>query len=265
MKIIVDFDNTLGVSERDVDDFLALSYLMKKDVDILAVTTTFGNDKIDIVNEATKKVFTDLDIKIPLYLGDENAGEKIAELVTTYPNEITILSLGATTNTKKALDIDKDLGKKAKFIAMGTIDSDLIIGSKPMKELNFSIDYKASQKVIEAFDDIAIISANNCLDFYVSLEEIDEIFTDTYIREKAAAWFDFHSRDYDISYIIIWDLIASLYLARADLFYDKFERVITDRLDKGLLERDPYGKRINFPILKSRASYIEEIKNIFAN
>lgn len=50
IPIVVNFDNTAGISERDCDDLIALMYLIRKKADIPFVLTTFGNDTEKSVN-----------------------------------------------------------------------------------------------------------------------------------------------------------------------------------------------------------------------
>lgn len=266
MKIIVDFDNTLGVNERDVDDFIAFLYLMKAKADIVLVTTTFGNDTIEIVNEKTKMVFEDLKLDYELALGNEDASEKIVEIVNKYPNDITILTLGSTTNLAGALDLDPSIKSKVKMLSMGIITEKLLINNKVMDELNFSVDHKSSSKVLSQMEDITILTANNCLDFYVTLREIDDIFEEEkYLRGKSKAWFDFHSKDYDIDYIIIWDLVAAVYFTNPEIFIDDKRKMSFTNPQAGLLEEDMNGKIINMPKIKNRTSYIEIVMGVFKN
>jgi len=49
-KIIFDCDNTLGIPLKEVDDGLTLLYLLGvPELDLLGITTTFGNGRIDQV------------------------------------------------------------------------------------------------------------------------------------------------------------------------------------------------------------------------
>lgn len=265
MKLIVDFDNAFGVKHRDVDDFIALLYLLKAKVDIVLVTTTFGNASLEEVNESTKMVFSDLGLDLDLALGGEDAGEKIVEKVNAHAGNITILTLGSTTNLAEALRIDESIKDKAKLLSMGIITEELLINGKVMDELNFSVDHEASARVLEAFEDISILTANRCMDGYLTLEEIDEIFKkETYLMEKAQDWFDFHSDDYDIGYIVVWDLITALYFTNPDLFEDDKRTMSLTRPEKGLLEEDPQGKYINMPKLKDRDLFVQRVRDAFA-
>ena len=88
-KIIFDCDNTMGLLNCDVDDGLALlCILANKEVELLAITTSFGNNKTEIVYKNTKAMIADLNLDIPIYLGalepmdyDNEASKFIAKMV----------------------------------------------------------------------------------------------------------------------------------------------------------------------------------------
>ncbi len=62
-KIIFDCDNTMGVYGCDVDDGLTLLYLLgRQDIDLLGLTTTYGNNNLDTVYNNTKSIFEELSI-----------------------------------------------------------------------------------------------------------------------------------------------------------------------------------------------------------
>ena len=53
--VIFDCDNTLGVKDCDVDDGLALLYLLGcEEVTVHGVTCTYGNNKLPVVYAHTK-------------------------------------------------------------------------------------------------------------------------------------------------------------------------------------------------------------------
>lgn len=266
MKIIVDFDNAFNVKNRDVDDFIALLYLIRKNADIGLVTTTYGNASIEEVNRATKKVFEDLKLTYPLAFGNEDAGEKIAQTVNDNKGDVTILSLGSTTNIARALSLDPSLGTKARLVSMGTITEPLYIDGIKMNELNYSVNHEASKKVLDVFEHISILTANNCLDGYLDLDEIEDIFSgESYLMAEARDWFDFHSADYEINYIIIWDLLAATYVTSPELFEDKKRPMVFKDPGKGLLAEDTSGKIINMPEVKDRKTLAAYYKKVFIN
>jgi purine nucleosidase len=70
-KIIFDCDNTMGIRGCDVDDGLALIYLLaKEEVEICGITTTYGNSDINTVYNNTAKMLQDIGRpNIPLLKG----------------------------------------------------------------------------------------------------------------------------------------------------------------------------------------------------
>lgn len=53
-KVIFDCDNTLGISNCDVDDGLTLLFLLgRKEFELLGVTLTYGNSSLEKVVGAT--------------------------------------------------------------------------------------------------------------------------------------------------------------------------------------------------------------------
>jgi len=101
-KVIFDCDNTMGIYGCDVDDGLTLLYLLgRKDINILGVTTTYGNNNLESVYENTKTMFNELDINhIPLLKGAYDAKNRhsesadfLVDIVNKNPNDITILAI----------------------------------------------------------------------------------------------------------------------------------------------------------------------------
>lgn len=60
--IIFDCDNTFGVKDCDVDDGLALLYLLgcKEAAKIHGITATYGNNRLEVVYETIHRMLKDL-------------------------------------------------------------------------------------------------------------------------------------------------------------------------------------------------------------
>ena len=73
-KVIYDCDNTMGIKNRDIDDGLALIYLLEeKSIDLLGVTCTYGNDNVDIVFNQTKELAKDIGEKnLKIFKGNKS-------------------------------------------------------------------------------------------------------------------------------------------------------------------------------------------------
>ena len=69
-KVIFDCDNTMGIDNRDIDDGLALLYLINNpDVELLGVTCTYGNEKLDYVYNQTLDLVKEIGADVNVYKG----------------------------------------------------------------------------------------------------------------------------------------------------------------------------------------------------
>ena len=49
-KLLFDCDNTMGIPDCDIDDGLCLLYLLgRKDIELLGISSSFGNNKTAVV------------------------------------------------------------------------------------------------------------------------------------------------------------------------------------------------------------------------
>ena len=184
-KVIFDCDNTMGIYGCDVDDGLTLLYLLgRNDIDILGVTTTYGNNKLEKVYENTKNMFNELNINhIPLLKGasdteyrNSGASSFLVEIVNKYPNTITILATGSLTNLLGAYDLDNNFFNKVKeIVLMGGITKPLIINNKHLPELNFSCDPEASHKIFNCGCKVTILNAHICLQAFFGKKEYERL------------------------------------------------------------------------------------------
>jgi len=114
-QIIFDCDNTMGLPRKEIDDGLTLlSLLGRPDVELLGLTTTFGNGAIDEVHPATEKLPRDVGrADIPLRKGEGERGQPptdaarfLAETAASRPGEITLLATGPLGNLRAAAELD---------------------------------------------------------------------------------------------------------------------------------------------------------------
>jgi len=147
-KIIYDCDNSMGLKSRDIDDGLAVLYLLgREDIDLLGITTTFGNDTIDVVYNATRNLLNEIDHgKIPLFKGEQpenrksEAAEFLASVVDQHANSISILATGALTNLYGAYLLDKDFFSKVKeIVVMGGLRSLFLLVEKKLTNSIFPV------------------------------------------------------------------------------------------------------------------------------
>ena len=122
-NVIFDCDNTYGVPDCDVDDGLTLIYLLgNKNVNLLGVTTTYGNNKVEVVYPNTLKMIKELKVeKLPVLEGGKNpqdldheASDYLVEMANKYERELSILATGSLTNLYGAYLKDNTFFDKVK-------------------------------------------------------------------------------------------------------------------------------------------------------
>lgn len=269
-KILISFDNTIGILGCDVDDALALRYLLGSDgeVDIVAVCTCFGNSTIEAVHDETIRLWHQWNLGIPLFKGAaiasarnpsaalddldvrDTAGEiagfsaaaqAMVHYAATDPGELTILALGSLTDLYQASLIDSGfLGNLAGIVCMGGVTEPLTVGGRHMDELNFACDPVATQTVLAAACPVHVLTAQNCLPAHIHIDDLIAMLptVDTFTQRCCREWAQVQSDETGVASFCCWDLVAAVYLVHPQLFKVSHVAVLgsLDNLDTGLLE-----------------------------
>lgn len=238
-RIVFDCDCTMGVAGCDVDDGLALLYLLGcPEAELLGITASYGNSRMDVVWDTVKTVVREIGLNgIPIRRGGESAGCTrseaagfLAEMVNRYPGEVSVLATGSLTNLMGAWEKDPAFFEKAgEIVLMGGITEPLLFAKKKMNELNFSCDPKAAFLVLTEGKRVSVITGNNCLKVLFTKEDYrNSLFLKKegaaeYIRKKTDYWFQYNEEDYGIQGFYNWDVTAAVYLMRPELFEDSLE------------------------------------------
>ena len=86
------------------------------------------------------------------------------------------------------------------------------------------------------------------------------------LYEECKQWIEYHSQDYNIDYIIIWDLLTAVYVTNPEIFEDEEHQVEINRdyLKFGFLKiAKCNSKKIVIPKLEDREKYIEIVKKTY--
>lgn len=278
--IVFDCDCTFGVENCDVDDGLALMYLLGcEEAKVLGVTATYGNNSLPVVWKALHTLLCDLEREdIPVKRGGETKGEYeseasdfLVEMANRYPGKLSVLATGSLTNLCGAYEKDNLFFHKVKeIVLMGGITSPLVFEKKVMDELNFSCDSYASWCVLTKGENVSIVTGNNCLKVLFTRAEYRERLFKTenpaavYIREKTDYWFGYNEEDYGIEGFYNWDVTAAVYLMHPELFADQKEecRITETDLQTGFLNRTEKGMGnciLNLPQIREETSFKNSI------
>lgn len=228
-KIIFDCDNTLGMCLREVDDGLALLYLLgTPELELLGVTTTFGNGRISQVYTQTKKFVKQLHLDLPVLKGEGEdtkgklspAANFLVESVNRFPGEVTILATGPVGNLHTAQKQDSEFYRKVKRIAvMGGYLQPLILGYRNLKELNFSANPEAAMNLLSAPCPLTVFSAQACLQAPFRLKDIQRMdFWPGWLKRTLVKWLLAFGLYTGMAVFYLWDLLPAVFLARPDFF-----------------------------------------------
>jgi len=260
-KIIFDCDNTMGLPFKEVDDGLTILYLLgEPDLQLIGVTTTFGNGTIDQVYPQTQKLIKRLQMDIPVLLGegasgqasDTPAAEFMVEMVNRYPHEVSILATGPLGNLHAAANIDPGFFQKVKRIAlMGGYLEPVILGHRDLEELNLSANPEASLSVLYAPCDVTLFPAQVCLEAPYRFKNILKAkYWPLWFKGILGQWlfaFGYHTGE---MVFYLWDLLPAVFLVEPYLFtFSDFSLASTlNDMRNGMLIRDSSREKRTIPI-----------------
>ena len=281
IPLIIDCDNTMGVPGCDVDDGLALLYLLgSPDVELLGVTCSYGNNKQAVVYENTRRLLKLWGREdIPFCKGSASPGEYeseaadfIAEQAEKHAGQLRLLVLGSTTNIAGAAKKCPDFWSKIHSISfMGGITEPLYVGGKPMDELNLSIDWHSSLDILRSAGNISIATAQNCLDSYFPKAKFLEALEThpgklaDYLKQELDYWYELNETHWNLDGIVNWDVMAAVQLLHPE-FFDMNETLISpdeDSFHSGLLLANGQPIKACLPKIVDKEKYVEHVYNTY--
>ena len=226
----------MGVPTKEIDDGLTLYYLLgRPDIDLLGITTTFGNGTIDQVYPQTISLVSDLkrdDLPVILGAGERGqppteAARYLAEMAAEDPGEITILATGPLGNLRGALELDPEFFDNLKGIAcMGGYLAPVKVGRRSVGELNLSADPEASHLVLNASCPVTLMTAQICLQAPFRWRDYRKLdFWSRKTRAQVRNWLIIHGIFCGIPNFYLWDLLPAVYISRPELFFPNRVRI----------------------------------------
>ena len=285
-QVILDFDNTMGIAGCDIDDGLALLYLLGcADADILGCTCAYGNSDMDTVYANTADLFAKLHLDLPFYEGahapcDAHGTESarspasrfLAETVAAHPGKIDLLVTGSTTNIMGAVQENPCfLDELCSLTFMGGITQQLVFDGAIMDELNFSCDSIATAQALQARCRVTVATAQHCLPAYFRPQEfeknllLDGVASGGAVHERCRYWFADMERRYGLDGFVCWDVVAAAALIQPELFDDEIMHVVADPsyLRKGFLWQGVPGRDttcdIHTPVIRDAELFCHEM------
>ena len=222
-----------------MDDALAILYLLgnPEDIELLGITCNYGNGTAEesYISNTTllsETGYTDIPVLRGFEAGEDTvceSSEFIAEMADRYNGELIYLGIGSLGNLYGAYLIDNDIfSKLSQIVLMGGITEPLIIhGSKPLDELNFSVNALASSTVLSKGHNITVITGNNCLpvselpkDEFLGNLCSSENSAGMYIAQKCGYRFKTKEIVYGADSSYVWDAVAAAYINHPEKYTD---------------------------------------------
>ncbi|MCL2852704.1 MAG: nucleoside hydrolase [Defluviitaleaceae bacterium] len=279
-KIIIDCDNTFGVESCDLDDGLAIIYSVGTGrCDLLGVTTTFGNNTLEVINPNTTAFMKQLGLdKIPVRYGhtdDPNRNEAacfLVETVNRFPGQVSILAIGSLTNLYHAWLLDADFfGKVEELSFMGGITEPLIICGKQLNELNFSCNSVAAFHVLAKGRSVRVATGNACLGVLFTKERFDrmaqsEIPFMRWLQAQGQYWFQRENEVFGHDGIYKWDVYAAAALLCPEFFNENIVEISHDpeSIKTGLLLGQGARRAVSIPTLKDSNAFVEHVYEAYS-
>ena len=272
IPVILDCDNTMGIPGCDVDDGLALLYLLgSPEVQLLGVTCSYGNSAQEAVYRNTTGLLAQWGRQdIQIYRGSEGPGqlpspaaEFLAKEARAHRGRLHLLVTGSTTNLRGAMELDWHfLDHLSTLSLMGGLTEPLLVGGRPMKELNLSIDHLASLDVLRGGHNLRIATAQNCLASFFPRGELARLAESAspvgaYLAQALADWYDYTEARWNLEGIVNWDVMAAVQLLHPELFVwrDAAISPTPDSLSQGMLLGGGPDIRVQLPEIRSPEQY----------
>ena len=241
-KVIFDCDNTMGQIGWELDDGLALFYILgSSDFELLGITTTFGNGKIENVMRYTKNLLKVIGREdIPLKEGASRRGAApteaahfLAENAASNPGEIVILAVGTLGNLQAAAQIDPNFFRNLKAIILmgGHIEHPFTMGNLILPDVNLRRDPKATFRVFHAECPVTVINSEICKQVPFTKEHLERVnFWPNNIRHLIESLFSTYNEHTGLDLIYIWDVLVPVFLNHSDLFDKNQVRIIASNV-----------------------------------
>jgi purine nucleosidase len=248
LPVIYDCDVTMGRLFREVDDGLVLLYLLGEPrVNLLSVTTTYGNGPVGMTTRTARELLDSVECgNIPVLCGatcpDDPAGtneaaQHLRDIANRRPGEITLIATGSMTNLKHAAALDPDFFKKLRGLyVMGGVIEPLIWNGRKLEELNFALDPEAAYRTVYAECPLTIAPGQPGLTAIFRGPQLAALQTlrdpvSRLISHRVRSWFALMRLYFRTGGFALWGSVAALMLTQPGLFEYERGYVISTRDD----------------------------------
>lgn len=244
-RLWIDTDAACGNGRRtDPDDCFAIALLAHaSDLQIIGISTVFGNAPLGVVDRTTielaGRLSAELGLTLPVYSGSATplapntlwarppAHEALTAALEAGP--LTVLALGPLTNLAAVLGERPDLRSRVgRLVAVmgrrpGHIfhpaegaDAGILFGHGPVfRDFNFVMDIRASLQIVALNLSTTLIPYDAARGIEITADDLDRLSTSdgpiSWIAERARPWLDYWHEDIGRLGFYPFDLLAAAY------------------------------------------------------
>jgi inosine-uridine nucleoside N-ribohydrolase len=240
LSVVYDCDITMKHPFRDVSDGLALLYLLGEPrVDLLGITTTYGNGPLKMTTQTTRKLLASVghaDLTVvqgapaPNTDSQRNqAAHYLTDIVNEHPGEISLIATGCMTNLYHASTLDRKFFEKLRGLyLMGGTTGPLLWNGHTLAEINFARDPESAYQAIHADCPVTIAPGQAGLSAIFRSPQMAALGTfqdpvSRLILRQIRSWFALMRLYFQDDGFALWDSVAVLSLTHPELF--EFDRV----------------------------------------
>jgi inosine-uridine nucleoside N-ribohydrolase len=236
MRILIDTDPAIGMRFKDIDDGLALLFLIASStVSIEGITINFGNVSADKGYSVAKRLLKLVKVDFPIFKGAESrndlgksnpAVDFLIETVRKNPKEITLLALAPLTNIATAMMLDNSFAHNLKnLIIMGGA-----LHFRPFSffgEFNFHRDGKAASLVMSSPIAKTLITMDVCSQAVFKREHLEKFQNHNsdvarFLARTISPWLNKMRFITGKGGFYPWDVVAAAYFVDDSLFDKNF-------------------------------------------
>ena len=254
LPVVIDTDPAAGFYLRDIDDVLAILFMMASpEVRVDALTVTFGNASLKKTFEVARRTraFSNTP-DIPVLSGASSwralgrrtpAVDFIIEYFREHKGRAVLLALGPLTNVATALMIEPRLVDwiPAAVIMGGNMGTLKSFGPLAGLEFNFAVNAKAAEIVLASQLNKWLATMDLCVQARFGMRVLKKLRE---LNPHCAAdrlcdfetWIRFNSMVFGKGGFYPWDPVAGAMLIEPDLFDDVEELPLT-MANKGIFRR----------------------------
>jgi purine nucleosidase len=249
-RVWIDTDAACGEGRsRDPDDCLALLALLNRpEVEVVGVSTVFGNAPLQTTDRVTHKLIDQIAAaggpKVSVFRGCGSAisscakGEAAEAALRTALERgpLTVLALGPVTNIAAVLTSTPQLRDRLSVVAVmgrrpghrfhpteGRSGSAMLFGHGPVfTDLNFVLDPDAAAALVDGKIHLTLIPYEAARDVLLTGRDLDRIASKdasgAWVAARSREWLDFWRQAIGLAGFYPFDLVAAIYLVSPQRF-----------------------------------------------